>query len=107
MGEEVFSPGNQELPINAAATPPEDLQDRFEPPMNLFSTQGFISDEDGASCTLDNSYFSHILSFYIGIRDEIAPAVASFVSFSDTEFNSNTKVEHVLTNDCVKLTSEI
>ena len=39
--------------------------------------------------------------------DEIARPVASFVSLSDSKHKREDKVEHMLTNDCVKLTSEI
>ena len=41
------------------------------------------------------------------MQHDQAPAVASFVSFSNTKINDKDMVEHVLTNDCVKLTSEI
>ena len=41
------------------------------------------------------------------MRDEISGPVVSFVSLSDSETKNKDKVEHVLTNDCVKLTNEI
>ena len=106
-GEEVFAPGNQELSVNAVVTSSEDLCDNFELPLNLISTQGFISNVDDASCASDNSYFNNLLSFYIEMRLEKNPAVASFVSFSNTKINSKDKVEIILTNNCVKLTREI
>ena len=95
--------GNQELPVNAAVTSLEDLCDKFEPPLNLIATQGYIRDVNDASCSLENLYFNNFL-YYIKMRNEKAPAVASFVSFSDTEINSKHKVEHILINKCVKLT---
>ena len=82
--KEFLALDNQESPINVTKTPLEDLQDNFEPPMTLIVTQGFISDEDGASYTSDNSYFSDLLSFYVDMQDKRDPAVSSVVSFSDT-----------------------
>ena len=41
------------------------------------------------------------------MRHKKAPVMASFVSFSDTEIDRKDKVEHVLTNNCVKPTREI
>ena len=75
--------------------------------MTLIATQGFISDKDGSSYASDNSYFSNLLSFYIGMQDKRTPAVVRFVRFSDTKVSSKDKVEHVLTNNCVKLTNNI
>ena len=86
-----------------ASTAPEDLYGKFELPLNLFATQGFISNDDYPSSSSDNSY----LLYYIGMRDDIARPVASFVSLSDSESKNEDKTEHVLTNDCVKLTYEI
>ena len=103
--KEFLALDNQESHVNATKTPPEDLQDKFESPLILIVTQIFISDKDGASYTLDNSYFSNLISFYVGMQDGRTPAVASFVSFSNTKVSSKDKVEHVLTNDCVQLTN--
>ena len=105
MVKEDSAPGNQESPVNVAVTSPEDLRNKFEPPLNLFATQGFISNVDDASSTLVNLYFSNLLSFNIKMRHEKPPAVASVVSFSDIKINNKDKVEPVLTNKCVKLTS--
>ena len=99
--------GNQELLVNAAVMSLEDLCDKFEPPLNLITTHGFISDVDDTSRTLDNFYFNNLLSFYIKMQHEKSPAVASFVRFSNTEIDSKDNVEHLVTKNCVKLTSKL
>ena len=105
--EEVFSPGNPDSPVYAILTDPEALHDKFEPPLTLFATQGFVSDKDDASYTSDNIYFSHVLRFYTGMQCGTAQHMTSFVSFSNTEHKSKDKMEHVLTKNCVKLNNKI
>ena len=41
------------------------------------------------------------------MQDKNALSVASFVSFSNTKVSIKDEVEHMLTNNCIKLTSKI
>ena len=90
---------NQESLVNAAKMPSEDLRDKFEPPLTLIATQGFISDDNSASYASDNSYFNNLLSFYVAIQDKRDLAVAKSVSFSNTKVSSKDQVEHMLTKN--------